>query len=172
MKEVIDLYAKMVIGTFSFIGPSFSLLIPIFYSAIIKSRERHELKIKNLQKAIQANISESKNFAAQIKVSSHLFDKMVRDNERELNLLNPKRQVKRLFRSLLISILFIGLYYFQHSHFWPYDFIAIKVACLTFSVLSFAFCLRVLWQIFCTIIEIKSEEQTIKSPKRTYLKRQ
>jgi len=177
MKKFIDLYAKLVIGTFSFIGPSFTLLISLFFPALEKSREKHNSQIKNLQRLIKAKMAKSDNLALDIKMANVIFNSKIEENKRELNFLSPKRQVRRLFISLLSAILFIGLYYFQHSHLWTYDceaFMincqAIRIATIALSGISFSYTLMVLWQIFCTIIRIKLEEEQYKASRNVHLK--
>lgn len=118
MKEVVDLYAKLVIGTFSFMGPSFTLLISLFYKAIEKSKQKHSSKMKNLKEAISKPLSQDEDFSRQIAITNRQLKKLERTNKTELNLLSPKRQVVRLFTCLLIAIFFIELYYFQNTHFW------------------------------------------------------
>lgn len=159
--------------------PFFYTIDSIFYTAIEKSREKHQLQLQNLEKIIQAKMAESKDFAKEIEQGQLLHRQKIAQNKRELNLLNPKRQVSRLFRNLFSAILFILFYYFQHSHFWTFDcqsFIfncqQIKMASVTLSVICFLYCLRVLWQIFCTIIQIKSEEEKAKPSRNVPLKPQ
>jgi hypothetical protein len=159
MREAIDLYAKLLIGTFSFIGPSFSLLIPLFYSAIQQSQKKHNSKLRNLQLITSQNITNSENFPDQIKRSNREIDKLIKQNNKEINLLKPRRQVRRLFISLFSAISFVGFYYFQRSHFWRIDSQSLRMLSIIISGLSFVYCLRVLWQIFCTIIRIKTEEK-------------
>ncbi len=175
MKEVIDLYSKLTIGIFSFIGPSFTLLIPLFYNAIEKSKDKHENMLANLQLVIKSNLdSGSKDFTKQIVSGKKEIDKLIRQNKIELNLLSPKRQVRRLFGSLFTTIFLIGFYYFQHSHFWKQDinFCSInyekfRAITIILSFGSFIYCIRVLWQMFCTIIRIRSEEEQNKKQKTT-----
>lgn len=91
MKELIDLYSKLVIGTFSFIGPFFTLFISLFYKASEKSKQKHREQLRILITIADHNKS---------------IKKLIGVNEKEIRLLNPKRQVKRLFGSLLVSIFF------------------------------------------------------------------
>lgn len=151
MKETIDLYAKLVIGTFSFIGPSFTLFIPMFYQAFEKSSENHKNKLKVL-----------------ISLSSQNRDikKLIRKNEREINFLKPRRQVRRLFIGLFASLILISFYYFQHSTFWPYKSQILRGVTVFTSGIFFVHCLRVLWQVFCTIITLKSEEEKDKARRK------
>ncbi len=159
MKESIDLYAKMVIGTFSFIGPSFSLLIPLFYKAIQKSQVIHKDREKKLEEALVQLEQIDDDFQRKVKRDNNKLKGLRKQNERELNLLMPRRQVRRLFISLFGAILFIQLYYWQISHHWHYgDILWLRITSLGISGCSFVYCIRVLWQIFCTIIRIKTEE--------------
>lgn len=150
MKEVTDLYGKMLIGTFSFIGPSFTLLIGFFYRAIEKSRIRHHAQIKNMNELLATEASEKG-----IKELRKLLNK----NEKELNLLRPKRQLLRWAACLGLSITFLEFYYFQHSHFWKVDSMLIKILSVALSITFFIFCIFILWQLFCTIIKCKLEDE-------------
>ena len=165
MKETIDLYTKLVIGTFSFIGPSFTLLISLFFNAIQKSREKHQSQIENLAKLIKTNLGNTgSDMAIELKAASKKLNAKLRENRNELNLLNPKRQVVRVFGSLLISIGLIGFYYFQHSSFSPVNSRTFRAWTILLSGLSFTFSLLTLWQIFCTIIRVRFEEQNKLQP--------
>jgi hypothetical protein len=148
MKEFVDLYAKLVIGTFSFIGPSFTLFISLFYKASEQAKLKHEERLRVLVTIADHN--------KQIKT-------LISNNEREIKLLNPKRQVVRLFGSLLISLFLICFYYFQKSHFWHWKYDGIRGWTLVISGAFFVYCLWVLWQVFCTIIQAKSEEEIEKN---------
>lgn len=144
MKELIDLYAKLVIGTFTFIGPSFTLLISLFSRQVDKSKVKHNERLRNLAKLDNPNAE---------------LQKQIKKNIRITNLLNPKRQVVRLFGSLLASLMGIFFYYFQHSHFWDYRSQQWRIGALLVSALLFLYCLFTLWQLFCIIITAKLEEE-------------
>jgi len=158
LKEVIDLYAKLLIGTFSFIGPSFTLLIPIFFPAIQRSLDKHKAILKNLN---NLNLKEGNegNFESEIRKGNRELKKLIKQNEKEIDLLLPGRQVRRLFISLFSAIIFVECYYFEKSSFVLENLYIIRRICIALSVLGFSYCLFVLWQIFCTIIKIKSEEK-------------
>jgi hypothetical protein len=164
MKEVIDLYAKLLIGTFSFIGPSFTLLISLFYTAFQQSQNRHRQRLNNLKLATTQNLTgDNQPFTEQIEETNKELKKLIRQNHKELQLLNPRRQVRRLFISLFGSIILVGFYYFQNSHFWLHNNEKLRIGTIITSGLCFVYCIRVLWQIFCTIIVIKTEERTKKA---------
>ena len=170
MKEVIDLYAKLLIGTFSFIGPSFTLLISLFYNAFQQSQNRHQQKIKNLQLATTQNLSGGGSaFQEQIRQTNNEISKLIKQNQKEIQLLNPKRQVRRIFTSLFTSIALVGFYYYEDSQLLTLNHQKIRIFSLCLSNVCFVYCIRVLWQIFCTIITIKTEEKT--STGEVFLKR-
>lgn len=172
MKELIDLYAKLVIGTFAFIGPSFTLLIPLFYPPFKRSKEAHEQREKILQSIISEDIKNAKGDALkQIQNGQKALSKLLRKSKIETNLLKPKRQVRRLFISIGLALTLIAFYYFQHSHFWHLDSQLLRLTCLSISLISFVNCLWVLWQVFCTIIKLKAEEEEEKLRKTNKLPR-
>ncbi len=133
MKELIDLYAKLVIGTFSFIGPSFTLLISIFYKALEKSTIKHQEQLLNLALASSSNQN---------------IKGLIKENEKEIQRLDPKRQVKLLFGGLLLSLGLICFYYFQHSHFWHLQYPWIRIVSIILSLACFCHSLLILWKIF------------------------
>jgi hypothetical protein len=160
VKELIDLYAKLLIGTFSFIGPSFTLLISIFSKAIQDSQERHRIIEENL-------VRELAQGAGPIQATEHLdymrqrlreYTTVRRRNRRELRLLNPSRQVRTLFTSLFSSIFLVGVYYFQKSHFVSSQSQMKNGILLALSLIGFFFSLKVLWQIFNTVINARGEQ--------------
>jgi|GEM_PF-2252717 len=157
MNEVIDLYAKLLIGTFSFIGPSFSLLVPIFYPAFVGSRQRHTEMYKNLSKVY--NTPGGMDAFADAEKNDRKLKKMISENQKDIHLLNPRRQVKRLFTWLLSAIALVLFYYFQKSAFWPYQYQILRTGTLLLSIVNFGCSLFVLWQIFCIVIKIKQEEK-------------
>jgi|ERR1700748_11565 len=162
MKEAIDLYAKIVIAMFSFIGPSFTLLIALFVPAIERSKIRHKSRMSTLQEIISKNIVEGTNFEAMVSTGKEQLDKLQKTNKKELTFLNPKIQVKRLSFGLVLSIIGIEFYYFEHSQFWHWASPWWKIGVLLISAGGFVYCIYVLWQLFCTIIRIKTEDETTK----------
>lgn len=153
MKELVDLYAKLIIGTFTFIGPSFTLLISLSYRELERAKARNRERLKEL---------------AELGEEDQLFV-LTKQNRKPRNLLNPKRQARRLFITLLIGILSIAFYYFQHSHFWP-DVQWLRILTLSFSAVAYPYCLIVLWQVFHIIIIAKAEEEKGNEDKESTLK--
>lgn len=153
MKECVDLYAKLLIGTFSFIGPSFTLFISLFYGQLKRLLSENFIRLETFIKTGETELinRETKKMVASKK--SH----------------SPQRQVKRVFGSLLLSIALIEFYYFQHSHFWPYNRDWIRITTICVSVSLFLYGVLVLWQMFCIIIQAKKSEEDEKEREQTQL---
>lgn len=144
MKELVDLYAKLVIGTFTFLGPSFTLLISLFSKQVLRASQKNKDRLQTL-----------------INLDGHntLLKQQIESNERQLNLLNPKRQMLRLFGALMFCIVTIGFYHFQSTRFWSMSSPYVKFFTIVISLLSFLYCLFSLWQVFCIIITSKMEDE-------------
>lgn len=157
MKEIIDIYTKIVVATFGFIGPSFTLLISIFIEAIEMARIKHEQQLKTINSLTRENINNpDKDIEKEMKSSLKELKKEKTKTQRELNLLSPKRQIKRVFIPLVLSLIFISLFYFEQTPYCPIEnkFYS-KLTWLIASGFLFAYCLYVLWQILYMVIDAK-----------------
>lgn len=159
MKELIDIYAKILVATFGFIGPSFTLLISIFVEPLEKSRIIYEQQIKTLDiLTINANQKsldpkDKKELQKSLKQTKKQKKKVLK----ELNLLNPRRQIRHVFIPLIFSLIFICIYYYQHTRYCDFvnPFKTNLLCWLIISVICFLYCLFVLRQILETVIEAK-----------------
>ena len=97
-------------------------------------------KVKNMERIQTLASIDGKNSA---------LKKQIIRSETDTNLLNPKRQVIRLFGTLLVSLGLIGFYYYQKSSCspWPHDR-AIHGTTLAAAFTLYLYCIFVLWQIF------------------------
>lgn len=152
MKELIDLYVKLLIGTFTFIGPSFTLLISLSYKQLGRSKKKYEDRWKILINLQSLGLQE------QFKAFIDLYS----ESKRDTRLLNPKRQIRRLFGSLLAALTLVGFYYFQHTHFWTAEILWINIVTLGLSSFFYVYSLYVLWQIFGVILIAKKGEEESK----------
>lgn len=159
MKELIDIYAKILVATFGFIGPSFTLLISIFVESIQKSRIIYEQQIKTFDVLTEAASIKSLNLedAKALKFSLKQTKKQKEKAQKELNLLNPKRQIRRVFLPLILSLVFIGIYYYEHTKYCDFvnPFVSNLIYWLIISAICFLYSLFVLRQILETVIEAK-----------------
>ncbi len=157
MKEVIEIYIKIIIAVFGFVAPSFTLLISIYIEGIEKKRIKQEEEIKQLERLIKNNLANnSADLEGEMKSNLKQLEVKKRESTHELNLLNPKRQVIRMFLPLLFSLICIILYYVERSNIYTYlNVFSIKCITISISVMFFSYALFVLWQLFDLIIETK-----------------
>ncbi|SJZ45707.1 hypothetical protein [Sediminibacterium ginsengisoli] len=154
MKEMIDLYVKVVIAMLGFIGPSFSLWIPLFYSAIENAQDRSRAQIRRIQNLLE----EDPDYEGKVNELSMLLKR----NKQEVRKLHPKYQILRLMTGLGVAIFFAELYYVLKVQVYSLYSIYFNIGALFFSCLGSIFSLLVLWQLFSTIIKAKEEEQKMK----------
>lgn len=157
MKEIVELYTRLVIATFGFIGPSFSLLMLLFYSAIENAQSRSKVQTRMVQYLIDDNYDDKK--------MSELGT-LLKRLKKEVRQLRPEYQILRLMTGLFTAIFFIGLYYFLRAEIFLTDGRCLKEGALFFSCIGFLFSLKVLWELFCIIIKAKEEGQKIKREKQ------
>lgn len=158
MKEVIEIYSKIVVATFGFIGPSFTLLISIFIEAIEKARNKKEQQLKTLQSLYDSlyNKKGEKDMEKEMKKLLKVNAEQKKEIIKETNLLDPKRQIKRVFIPLILSLVFISVYYYARtSHCVIEDVTTTKFIAILLSGICFTYCLFALMQILNMVIEAK-----------------
>ena len=133
MVTIVDLYAKAVIAVLGFIAPTVTLLLPILGGKIsviragIVDRERVSQQIRNGIKAQYQGAIEQMpkgtvrdSFVNSVDKdcakSTKDFDKSIKKLKRSLRILTLKMQIKHIFISLLLSIVFISIYYMSKFH--------------------------------------------------------
>ena len=159
MKDVIDIYTKILIAILGFVAPSMTLLLGVFAEGVIRQRQRNEEKIKQLEDLIlqepQQIKGKSQDKIDYIKGSIKQHEEQKEKAQKDINLLSPKRQVIRVFGTLTLSIILAALYYFFRSPYFKTDLKYFKLVTLILSLGAFFYSLFSLWQIFCTITELK-----------------
>jgi len=173
MNEIIDIYSKIVVATFGFIGPSFTLLISIFIEAIEKARIKNDQQLSTIETLYDDlyNQKEGKDMEKEMKLILKKNSSYKKEIIKESNLLNPKRQIKRVFLPLIVSLFFISLFYLQKTIYCPIKVNSLsKGITLLLSLVSFSYCLFVLWQILNMVIEAK--QALIKDKTDTVVKQQ
>lgn len=164
---MVEVYTKVVIASFGFVAPSFTILISIFLEGIERQRKKYEEEIVQTNRLIKEAVANADttddSISKTIKKSNERLRKQKKSATRRLNLLNPKRQVVRVFLILGLSILFIILYYWAKEFFC--NKIWVSTVCIVSSIVVFIYSWYILWQLFCTIIETKTELINVKKEK-------
>lgn len=159
MKEIVDLYSRIVIGVFGFVAPAITLLIGVFADGIDLHRKKKVDKVKHLDDMMQDSHNKikehSKNKDTNLLQILRRHGKQKDTLKREINLLSPKRQVIRVFGSLILSLTMIAVYEVLVIYNFNSSFFTLKALVLASSLSLFTYSLFCLWQIFCIIIDLK-----------------
>ena len=159
MRDIVDLYARIVIGILGFVAPAITLLIGVFADGIDVHRKKNVAKARQLDNLMEESHKQIKGQSKE-KVS-HLFEAIKKHGrqkakvQRDINLLSPKRQVVRVFGSLIFSLGMVLVYDFIVYYHPSSDITIPEIVVLNVSILSFIYSLICLWQIFSLIIDIK-----------------
>ena len=159
MRDIIDLYSRIVIGILGFVAPAITLLIGVFADGIDLHRKKKVDKVRHLDDMMQNGHNKIKGQTKD--KSSHLIQTIRKHGkqkstlQREINLLSPKRQVIRVFGSLILSLVLVALYDILVVYNFPCGFFTLKAFALATSLSLFIYSLFCLWQIFCIIIDLK-----------------
>ena len=150
----------MIIAVLGFVAPAITLLIGIFTDGIDKHRKRNVEKVKHLDnlmlqshKKIKGQNKDSRNTVLET-FKKHNLQKL--KAQRDINLLSPKRQVIRIFGSLILSVFMILVYYILRLPNFKSDLWLFKSLSLGCSLFLFGYSVFCLWQIFCIIIDLKA----------------
>lgn len=156
MKDIVEIYIRMIMAVFGFVAPSFTLLLSIFFEGIEASRKKHKEQIQRMDKLIKESIQDKSGtgLAKAVKESNYQYEKQRKETQAELNLLNPRRQIRRIFIPLMGALICVGGYHLERmpqikTPEW------VKAFSLAASLLLFLYVLIVLWQLFSVIIQIK-----------------
>ncbi len=156
MKDAIEIYTKVIVAFFGFVAPSFTILISLFLDGIEKKRLAYEERSKELGRMSRELVTKSPDaqLSKIIAETSTLYKTEEKKAKKARNLLNPKRQVIRLFIPLVLSLFCISLYHCCRCV-ANYNRNDNKLILLLFSAAFFCYSIYVLWQLFEIIIDIK-----------------
>ncbi|PKP22756.1 MAG: hypothetical protein CVU05_02540 [Bacteroidetes bacterium HGW-Bacteroidetes-21] len=156
MKEIISIYSKLLISILSFIAPAITLLLNVFIDGVEKFKARNEEEIKQIEKITKMNVqNDSEDFEKTIKDSLKSLTKNKSRAKKQLKLLNPKRQILRLFIPLILALILVICYIYIKEYVKSINFPFVRISCLILSGVFFTYGLFVLYQLFCIIIETK-----------------
>jgi len=175
LKDLVDLYSRIVIGVLGFVAPAITLLIGVFADGIDLHRKRKVDKVKHLNDMMQDShnkiIGKPKGSVLHLLQTLRLHGKQKSTLQREINLLSPKRQVIRVFGSLILCLSLIAVYDILKIYKFPNGILSLKSLALGISLSVFTYSLFCLWQIFSIIIDIKhiDSAEALGKPKKEEL---
>lgn len=170
MQEIVEIYIKVVVATFGFIAPSMTFLLGIFAKGASRQIKRNEEKMKELESLISLPPAPdtTSNKIKHVEEQLKLMKRQLKKAEKDIRLLNPKRQINRMFIPLILCLLAASVYYGFKSPFINITNVYLKLITLTCSLTLFLYTLFVISQLFNIMIELKQaeykEEEENKNP--------
>lgn len=152
MEGFVDLYARLIISVLSFMAPLIVYLLSVFSDgvAIIKRRSKEETNQIGELLLSQINVNFPDGFDLKVVDQSNKALKRTKKmNAVRLNLLDPKRQIYRIFSTLFMSLFCIMLYKTCDPFTWMgYTLVASSLICFVVGLL-------ILKQVTWAVINIK-----------------
>lgn len=161
MEAAIDIYAKLIIAFISFTAPVIVFLLSIFSDGISIAKKKSNEKEVQFGKLISGmesiKISEVEKNIKELK-------KEEKKNTRTLNLLNPKKQIIRIFLMLSISLISLAAHLFikDHSLQLYNQGLSISLICLSLVafVIAIMFLKWVAWEAIDTKYKIVTDSSS------------
>lgn len=113
METALDIYTKLLLAFISFTAPVIVFLLSVFSDGIGIIKKNIAEKEKQFGKLITGMGQSSLN---EVEENVKKLRKEEKANKRTLNLLNPKRQIIRIFLMLTASLLFLVAYGIIKDH--------------------------------------------------------
>ena len=147
MEGFLDIYSRLIIAFISFTAPLITFLLSVTSNDILKFKQKSLEKKRQILKVLEMPNTLYNNDNAALKLYNENIKKLMADDTlltKKLNLLNPKRQILRLFISLLFSLGFLMIYkivkdksFCIYSHWLAVTLLVMSLVCLIFSLFVF-----------------------------------
>jgi len=161
LKEAIDIYGKFLIAIFSFVAPAMTLLIGLFGGSISKYRAIN-VEMSTQLENFTMNVRPDDMPGVDNKTKLKSFKDNLKRNEnqqktysKDTRLLSAKRQVRRIFIPLLLSVVCLITYHLLNPNDSLEPIVAMCNLFLIVSILLLSYALFAVWQVFCMIIQVK-----------------
>jgi cell division protein FtsB len=156
---VLDIYTKLIIAIISFIAPLIIHLLSVFSDGIAVVRRRYQEEEKQMNTLLKNEIQEMKTDGTEISeainTTNASFVKRKKNNKAKLQLLDPKRQIMRIFPVLFFSLAFIMIYKTAECKQWCNNIgLSLLLICsIILSVVGVWFLRNVAW----AVIDVKQD---------------
>ena len=166
MHDFVEIYIKLVIAIISFIAPLIVALLSVFSQGVGLMRKKGEVKLGNVRMLLHIETKGENMDPKKVKKAAKALSKTESEIEDTRNLLNPKRQIFRVFGPLLGSIILImigKLYescmnsYYMNSEYGYQNNRTAYIVCIILSSLLAGWSMYVLRQVAWKVIETKDE---------------
>lgn len=156
MHDLIEIYIKLQIATITMLVPMLIFYINHASEAKRTKDEAYDKKIRDLQKESQLDSGDPEKFKSQVSDLHTEIAKITNQRENDLRLLNPLRQMKRIYSTLILSFLLIILdVMVRNNVFNTYNHI---LSVILISLSLFMFSITVIFITRVAIVGVKSKE--------------
>ena len=157
MGNFVDIYIRLIIAVLSFVAPLIAYLLSVFSDGIAVVKQKAEVERAQIHSIIISTATKKTMDSQLIKKSLRAFEKTDNKTSKNLNLLNPQRQIKRIFGTLLVSLFFVMIAALcNDKSLFTFNKI-VSVSLIAASVLTFATGLMILKQITWATIRTKQD---------------
>lgn len=173
MDQAVQLFGFMVLTFLGFVVPIVFLLLSFYQEGVKHLKVQEENKNKEIKETIEFENKKSKDVnilnLKNLRNTVDKLEKIERDSNKKIHNLNPKLQLAKLSVSLIISFLFILIYFlvpevFRLAHRSINNVIIIGI------FVPFLYNLYSLWYLFLIIIEVKKSVDDNKNYKQEEIK--
>lgn len=109
MHGFIDIYSKLIIAIISFIAPVIVFLLSVFSNGIAILKRRAAEEKNQIANLLRTQMNGEDFDAIVIAQSNAALEKSEQISKRKLKLLDPKRQIIRIFSVLLSTLLLVAV---------------------------------------------------------------
>lgn len=175
MHDFIVTYVTLLIAMISFVAPVMLFLLSIFSHGIAIVKRKAEEEDQQIQKLLTSQLQNNGSNVDLITKSSQTLTKNKKKNADKINLLNPKRQIIRVYAWLFSSLacvmadmLLKDKSFKLYNH---YVCMGLMFGSFILLVVSLLILLQVGWEIIDTKAMIAEEETAVKLGKEVELKK-
>ncbi|MCK4369378.1 MAG: hypothetical protein KAV68_06970 [Dehalococcoidales bacterium] len=154
MEQAIQLFGYLILAVLGFVLPVVAILFSVFQEGLSKLAIQYEAEKSHSEENIREQFQRKERKAgidvSAIEQSLKELKSIKKTAETKLSYLNPKKQVIRLFISLMLALLGV-VATFLISHFTNYY----CLYPLLVSLVAFSYAIVVLWKLIGIIIEVR-----------------
>lgn len=167
MDTAVDIYIKLVVALLSFTTPVIVYLLSVSSEGVEILKKRRDEQSNQVSKILRLSLNEGDTAKDKDILNRHLKELRTIEinNNKQIQLLNPKKQITRIFGSLFTSLLLVTCSKcFLDSNFYFNNQLA-GTLCGILSLASFCYSIVFLRDVSRAIIEIKEIMATEKVEK-------
>lgn len=156
MDGFIDIYSKLIISILSFIAPVIVYLLSVFSEGITIIRRKTNEEKSQILNLLKMQVQSASFNSRDLDASNKALKGLDLNNGNRTNLLNPKKQIVRIFTPLFLALVFIMIVKLINTISWDYkEYISYTLVFL--SLICFGLGMNYIKQVAWVIIETKED---------------